>query len=131
MENIFIFLLIVGITSVQLSQRELIDGWSRYQFDENEIDVNLYLRNNIPSESTILIIEEMMIHYFLYEIEIIKFSINETTTLDDLKYFLIENNNIDFFIFNKPVLNDQFENFPKDNYNIIYQNTIYVVFEAL
>ena len=131
MENIFIFLLIVGITSVQLSQRQLIYEWSRYEFDENEINVNLYLRNNIPSESTILIIEKMMIHYFLYEMEIIKFPINETTTLDDLEDFMIENNNIDYFIFNKLILNDQFENFPKDSYSTIYENSIYIVYEAL
>ncbi len=130
LENIFMILLLVSITSIQLRQREIIDDWARYRFDENEINMFLYLRNVIPSESTILKTKGMIINYFLYEMEIITFSINETTTLDDLEYILTDNN-IDYIIFNKSVLNDQFENFPKDNYYTIYQNSIYIVYEAL
>ncbi len=130
LENFFIILLLVSITSIQLRQREIVDDWARYRFDENEINMFLYLRNHIPSESTILKTKGMIINYFLYEMEIITFSINETTTLDDLEYILTENN-VDYIIFNKSVLNDQFENFPKDNYYTIYQNSIYIVYEAL
>ncbi|MFX1393594.1 MAG: hypothetical protein ACFFAH_08465, partial [Promethearchaeota archaeon] len=103
-DSILVILLLISASSIYYMHR-----WPDYyyQYDDELVDVVLYLRDNAEEDSIILRqdFDSVIIFRMLYDMKIKEWDLNESSTYEEL-LLEVQQRNIDYLIFPKEFFND-------------------------
>lgn len=131
-ENLFIFLLLIGLINIQLRQNKILDDYARYHFTENQNDVTLFMRINFEPDSNILLSEKLPTKGILYDMNISYYSFSSNLNLIDLE-IIINQNNIRYLMIEMSLIEESsFQNSSNLNfYQELYRNQVYIIYQFL
>ncbi|KKM65675.1 hypothetical protein LCGC14_1488840 [marine sediment metagenome] len=129
--NLMITTLIFSTIFIQLQQKEIAEDWFNYEFNDKQIDCFLFIKNELPQESKIMISERLWaLNYFVYDMGIAEFNLNNITSFEDLEE-VINLNNANYILINRNHNNEILSEMMMTTYPYkeIYRNEDYILYE--
>ena len=132
LKNLMIISLIFSAIFIQLKQKEIAKDWIYYEFNDQQIECFLYIRNELPQGSKIMISERLWaLGYFVYDMETANLNLNNITSFEDLEIIIISNN-FNYILLNR-IHDDEVISeimIATDPYEEKYRNEGYILFRV-
>jgi len=127
------FLFLSSMVYLNLSQRELIEEFGNYNFEDSEIEALLFIRTEAPSNSVIFSTyfrNKGHVRWLLYDMEIIFSNFTNEIKFKEFNE-IIKKYSVDFVLLRKEYLNSHFLMVihSYSEYMLIYENSNFFIYE--